>query len=75
MTDPEILEHVHTAIGTIHLERYQNAMSPEWIYEMHINGQLLMSSLSPMSEMQLSARALSLHQFLISAPPRNAWVG
>jgi spermidine synthase len=62
MTNPDILEHAHTAIGTIYLERYQNPVSPGWVYEMQINGQLLMSSLSPMSEMQLSSRALSLHR-------------
>jgi len=62
MTDPEILEHAHTAIGTIHLERYQDPACPGWVYEIQINGQLLMSSLSPVSEMQLSSTALSLHR-------------
>ena len=62
MTHPDVLEHAHTAIGTIHLERYQAPASPGWVYEIQINGQLLMSSLSPMSEIELSVRALSLQQ-------------
>ena len=62
MTDPEILEHAHTPIGTIYLERYQDGACTDWIYELQINGQLLMSSFNPVSETELASRALSLHR-------------
>lgn len=62
MIDVDILEHSESDIGTIYLGRRRIPTREEWIYEIGISGNLLMSSLHNISERALSTRALELHQ-------------
>jgi spermidine synthase len=59
--DFEIIEHAHTPIGTLYLGRRMVPGRPDWVYEIHISGQLLMSGKDNYSERQLSRSALALH--------------
>lgn len=62
MHDLELLGHADTPIGTIYLGRRQIRDRPDWVYEIQISGNLLMSSLNNISERQLSTSALSLQE-------------
>ncbi len=62
MNDFEILAHAHTPIGTLYLGRRMAPGRPDWVYEIQISGQLLMSSKNNFSERQMSTTALKLHE-------------
>jgi spermidine synthase len=61
-SDFEVLEATDTPIGMIYLSRRSFLGKPQdHIFEIHIDGALLMSSLNPVSERALSHLALRLH--------------
>ena len=72
MIDLELLAHADTPIGTLYLGRRHAPGRPEWVYEIQISGQMLMSSLNNISERQLSTTALSLHE---GSGPLRVFVG
>lgn len=62
MTELQVLEHADTDIGTIYFGRRRVQNDADWIYEIELNGLLLMSSSNPVSERRLSTSALDLHR-------------
>ncbi len=61
--DLEVLDSVDTPIGNTYLSRRRLERDPSTIvYDVHIEGDLLMSSISPVSEQKLATSALSLHR-------------
>ena len=72
MTDFDILGHARTSIGTLYLGRRMVPGRADWVYEIQISGQLLMSSMNNYSERQLSTTALALHA---GQGPRRVLVG
>jgi len=60
MEEYEVLDAVEHSIGLLYLSRHRDR-SDGWIYTVHIDGQLLMSSVSPLSERELASRAISAH--------------
>lgn len=61
MMDLEMLDHADTPIGTLYLGRRPGPPGVEWVYEIQISGNLLMSSLNNISERALSSVGLELH--------------
>ena len=72
MENFHILEHAHTPIGILYLGRRMVPGRSDWVYEIRISGQLLMSSKDNHSERQLSTSALRLHG---GGPPLRVLVG
>jgi len=67
-----VLKTIETDIGKILLGRRKIAGIPVWVYEIRIDGELLMSSLDPVSERILSTSALDRHD---GADPLRILVG
>ncbi len=62
MEEPEVLYAVERSIGLLYLSRYRDPLQPDgWVYTVHIDGELLMSSESPLSERELATRAIAAH--------------
>lgn len=62
MNEPEFLAAVERSIGMLYLARYRDTTRPDgWVYTVHIDGALLMSSVSPLSERELATRAIAAH--------------
>lgn len=64
MSDLELLAHADTDsdVGILYLGRRRVEGRADWVYEIQINGHLLMSSMHNISERQLSTSALALHE-------------
>lgn len=62
MTTQEFLASSERSIGMLYLSRFKKEDHPgEWVYEVWIDGDLLMSSVSPLSERELATRAIAAH--------------
>jgi spermidine synthase len=62
MKDTEFLGSAERSIGMLYLSRHQRPDVPDdWVYDVHIDGALLMSSDSPLSERMLATRAIEAH--------------
>ena len=62
MNKPEVLDAVERSIGLLYLSRHREPNQPDgWVYMVHIDGHLLMSSVSPLSERELATRAIAAH--------------
>jgi spermidine synthase len=62
MESDEVLDAVEHSIGLLYLSRYREPDSTKpWIYMVHVDGALLMSSESPLSERELATRAIAAH--------------
>ncbi len=61
MSELDVLEHADTDIGMIYLGKRERIGGPGWVYDIMIEGQLLMSSVSPVSEMRLSTSGCEMH--------------
>ncbi len=62
MSEVEYISSVDKPIGTIYLSRYRQPNQPDgWVYDVYIDGDLLMSSESPLSERQLATSAIAAH--------------
>jgi spermidine synthase len=62
MEEPEVLDAVERSIGMLYLSRYRDLTRPcGWVYTVHIDGALLMSSVSPLSERELATQAIAAH--------------
>lgn len=60
--DTEYLDAVERSIGMLYLSRFPDSSRPDgWVYTVHIDGALLMSSVSPLSERELATRAIAAH--------------
>lgn len=57
-----VLDSVEHSIGMVYLSEYRDETRPEgWIFTVHIDGDLLMSSVSPLSERELATRGIAHH--------------
>jgi len=63
VTELDVLDSADTPIGLIYLSRRELMNQPgAFVYDVHIEGDLLMSSVSPLSERQLATSALAMHR-------------
>jgi spermidine synthase len=61
--DIDVIDSADTPIGLFYLSRRALQSQPgAYVYDVHIEGDLLMSSVSPLSERQLASGALQLHR-------------
>jgi spermidine synthase len=60
--DVEYLAATERSIGMLHLSRHWRPEERTWVYEVYIDGALLMSSISPLSERELATRAIAAHE-------------
>ncbi len=59
----EYLGSCERSIGLIYLCRYRRPSHPDgWVYDVNIDSELLMSSVSPLSERQLATLAVAAHK-------------
>ncbi len=72
LSELDVLEHADTDIGMIYLGKRQRIGGPGWVYDIMIEGQLLMSSVSPVSEKRLSSSGAAMHS---GAGPLRVLVG
>ncbi len=61
MSEATILDLAITEIGTFYLSRRESSAHSDWVYEILIGDEVLMSSLDPVSERRLASSALQLH--------------
>lgn len=62
MEEPTIIAHADTDIGMFYLSQRETTIDEcAWVYEVRIDGDLLMSSVSPVSEKRLATAALARH--------------
>ena len=62
LTDYDVLDSAETPIGLIYLSRRELLHQPGvFVHEVRIDSDLLMSSVSPLSERQIATSALALH--------------
>ncbi|MCP4446992.1 MAG: hypothetical protein GY811_16835 [Myxococcales bacterium] len=62
MSELDVIEHADTDIGMIYLGKRERVGGPGLVYDIMIEGQLLMSSVSPVSEKRLSTSASAMHE-------------
>jgi spermidine synthase len=61
--DLEYLSSCERSIGLIYLCRHPRPSHPDgWVYDVYIDAELLMSSVSPLSERQLATLAIAAHR-------------
>ena len=59
----KFLDSVERSIGLVYLTRYPSQGSADgWIYNVHVDGALLMSSVAPLSERVLATSAIAAHK-------------
>jgi len=62
-TTVDVLDSADTPIGFVYLVRRELLNQPcRWVYEVFIEGELLMSSLNPVSERQLATSGIAAHE-------------
>lgn len=62
MQNIEYIGSAERSIGTLYLMRIERPSHPDgFIYEVHVDNELLMSSVSPLSERELATRAIAAH--------------
>jgi spermidine synthase len=61
LSDPLIIAHADTDIGTIYLSQREHQDETTCVHEIRIDGALLMSDVSPVSEQRLSTAGLARH--------------
>lgn len=60
----EVIDHSEQSIGLLYLSRYlrNRSIPDDWVYNVYVDGALLMSSVSPLSERELATRGIAAHR-------------